>query len=158
MRLERLVQRMEEEHRVNIANVLRLKGREVATVHPDVTLERAAVMLSERGIGSLVVVGIGGEPVGILSERDIVRSVAQGGGAALMRPVESAMSRPIVTCREADTIDEVMGQMTARRFRHLPVLEGGKLTGIISIGDVVKHRIAETEMEAAAMRAYITAG
>ena len=143
---------------MKIANVLRLKGRDVATVHPQVNLQMAATMLSERGIGSLVVVDFAGEPVGILSERDIVRAVAESGSAALLQSVESAMSRPIVTCRESDTIDEVMGQMTARRFRHLPVLEGGKLVGIISIGDVVKHRIAETEMEAAAMRAYITTG
>jgi CBS domain-containing protein len=104
------------------------------------------------------VVDTGGQPIGILSERDIVRAVAQGGAAALTRSVESTMSRPIVTCSETDTIDEVMAQMTARRFRHLPVIEGGKLAGIVSIGDVVKHRIAETEMEAAAMRAYITTG
>ncbi|MEZ5926458.1 MAG: CBS domain-containing protein [Hyphomicrobiaceae bacterium] len=143
---------------MNIANVLKLKGREVTTVHPQVTLETAAVMLTERGIGSLVVVDFGGKPVGILSERDIVRAVAAGGAAALQQTVESSMSRPVVICREADTIDEVMGQMTARRFRHLPVLENDKLVGIVSIGDVVKHRIAETEMEAAAMRAYITTG
>jgi CBS domain-containing protein len=143
---------------MNIGNVLRLKGREVATIHPQVALETAAVMLTERGIGSLVVVDTGGQPIGILSERDIVRAVAQGGAAALTRSVESTMSRPIVTCSETDTIDEVMAQMTARRFRHLPVIEGGKLAGIVSIGDVVKHRIAETEMEAAAMRAYITTG
>lgn len=143
---------------MNIANVLRLKGREVATVHPQVNLETAATMLTEKGIGSLVVVDFAGEPTGILSERDIVRAVARTGSKALMQTVESAMSRPIVTCRETDTIDEAMGQMTARRFRHLPVMDGGKIVGIVSIGDVVKHRIAETEMEAAAMRAYITTG
>ena len=143
---------------MNIAAILRLKGREVATVHPQVMLETAAKMLTEHGIGSLVVVDFGDQPVGILSERDIVRAVAQGGAGALTRSVESAMSRPIVTCRESDTIDEAMAQMTARRFRHLPVFEDGKLVGIVSIGDVVKHRIAETEMEAAAMRAYITTG
>jgi CBS domain-containing protein len=143
---------------VNIANVLRLKGRDVATVHPQVSLETAAAMLTEQGIGSLVVVDFAGEPVGILSERDIVRAIAKAGSKALAQTVESAMSRPIVVCRESDTIDEAMGQMTARRFRHLPVMEGGKIVGIVSIGDVVKHRIAETEMEAAAMRAYITTG
>ncbi len=143
---------------MNIANVLRLKGRDVATVHPHVSLESAAAMLTEKGIGSLVVADMGGEPVGILSERDIVRAIARLGSKALSQTVESMMSRPIVVCRETDTIDEVMGQMTARRFRHLPVMEAGKIVGIISIGDVVKHRIAETEMEAAAMRAYITTG
>jgi CBS domain-containing protein len=114
-------------------------------------------LLETKGIGA-VVVSHGGEKVdGIFSERDFVRAIARQGSAALDRPVRDYMTQNVVTCDPDDTIAEVMLRMTQGKFRHLPVVENGKLTGIISIGDVVKHRIAEAEAEAMAMREYITA-
>ena len=93
---------------------------------------------------------------GIVSERDIIRELAKHGPACLTRPVAETMTRQVVTCQETDTLDELMAMMTARRFRHLPVVTDGALVGIVSIGDVVKHHVAEVEMEATAMRDYIT--
>jgi CBS domain-containing protein len=104
------------------------------------------------------VVGARGETAGIISERDIIRALAEQGPECLQRPVVEAMTRQVVTCRETDTLDELMAMMTARRFRHLPVVTDGDLVGIISIGDVVKHHVAEIEMEATAMREYIAHG
>ena len=95
---------------------------------------------------------------GIISERDIVRSLSTRGPDCLWRPVSESMTREVVTCEETDTIDELMAMMTARRFRHLPVVTDGALVGIISIGDVVKHHVAEVEMEASALRSYIVTG
>jgi CBS domain-containing protein len=104
----------------------------------------------------VVVVGSRGEVAGIVSERDIIRVLATEGAECLVRPVSEMMTRQVVTCQEADTLDELMAMMTARRFRHLPVITDGALVGIVSIGDVVKHHVAEVEMEATAMRDYIT--
>jgi CBS domain-containing protein len=104
----------------------------------------------------MVIVGAGGEVAGIVSERDIIRMLGSDGPQCLNRPVSESMTRAVVSCQESDTLDEIMSMMTARRFRHLPVVEDGALVGIISIGDVVKHHIAEVEMEATAMREYIT--
>ena len=95
--------------------------------------------------------------VGIISERDIIRVVGTDGPAALEWPVSSVMTQSVMTCRESDSVDRLMSVMTERRFRHLPVVEKGRLAGIISIGDVVKHRVAEVETEATFMRDYITA-
>src|SRR5690606_11047684 len=98
-----------------------------------------------------------GGVAGIVSERDIIRRIGTSGAQCLDEPVSETMSHPVVTCSEADTIAALMTKMTERRFRHLPVVEGGKLAGIVSIGDVVKHHVAEVEMEAGAMRNYIAA-
>jgi len=143
---------------MNAASILKAKGSSVVTVKPAASLEEAARLLTERGIGCVVVSERGTGPVGILSERDIVREVALGGAAALKSTVASAMSKPIHTCQGDDTVDHLMAVMTARRFRHVPVVEDGELVGIVSIGDVVKFKIAEAEMETEAMRAYITTG
>jgi CBS domain-containing protein len=143
---------------MTIAAILKMKGTEVATVRPGVSIGQAAKMLAERQIGSLVVVDQARAVIGIFSERDLVRAVAQGGTQALEGPVEAAMSSPVSTCREDETVDRIMGLMTAGRFRHVPVVEQGELRGIVSIGDIVKHKLAEAEMETAAMRAYITTG
>jgi len=141
---------------MNVAAILRQKGRAVTTASPTMTLVEVANKLAAKRIGAIVVVGARGEVVGIVSERDIVRALASAGADCLTRPVSEVMTREVVTSRETDTLDELMAMMTARRFRHLPVVTDGALVGIISIGDVVKHHVAEVEMEATAMREYIT--
>lgn len=141
---------------MNVAAILRQKGRAVTTSSPAATLLEVANKLAAKRIGAIVVVGPRGEVAGIISERDIIRALAESGPDSLTRPVSESMTRQVVTCQETDTLDELMAMMTARRFRHLPVLTDGALVGIISIGDVVKHHVAEVEMEATAMREYIT--
>jgi CBS domain-containing protein len=141
---------------MNVAAILRQKGRAVTTSSPAATLLEVANKLAAKRIGAIVVVGPRGEVAGIISERDIIRALAEAGPDSLTRPVSESMTRQVVTCQETDTLDELMAMMTARRFRHLPVLTDGALVGIISIGDVVKHHVAEVEMEATAMREYIT--
>jgi CBS domain-containing protein len=140
---------------MNVSAILRQKGRAVTTAPPSITLLEAANRLTHKRIGAIVVVDAQGTLVGIISERDIIRALSESGPACLTRPVSDTMTRQVVTCQEADTLDELMEMMTARRFRHLPVVTDGALTGIISIGDVVKHHVAEIEMEATAMRDYI---
>jgi CBS domain-containing protein len=141
---------------MNVAAILRQKGRAVSTASPSMTLLEVADKLAAKRIGAIVVVGARGEVAGIISERDIVRVLAQAGPQCLSRPVSETMTRQVVTCQETDTLEELMSMMTERRFRHLPVVTDGALVGIISIGDVVKHHVAEVEMEASAMREYIT--
>jgi CBS domain-containing protein len=140
---------------MNVAAILKQKGREVFTTTPDTTLLDITKLLGLHGIGCVVITGIEGKVVGIVSERDVVREIARAGSKVLKEPVETCMTKTVVTCREADTIDRIMAEMTAHRFRHMPVVERGRLSGIVSIGDVVRMRIAEAEMEAAAMREYI---
>ncbi len=143
---------------MDAATILKAKGGQVHTVRPEDTLEEAARILAERGIGCLVVSERPGEMTGILSERDIVREIALGGAGRLKSRVADAMTRAVFSCRSSDTIDQLLGEMTTRRHRHIPVVENGRLMGLVSIGDVVKLRLAEAEMETAAMRAYITTG
>ncbi len=138
-----------------IAHVLKDKGGDVYTLPADATLEHAAKELHVRKVGSLVVVDDSGGIVGVLSERDLVRQVAQRGAACLSEKVQSAMTRDVITANPDETIDEGLARMTDRRIRHLPVLNGSRLLGLVSIGDLVKHRIAAVEAEAAAMQAYI---
>lgn len=140
---------------MNVRSILEAKGRSVATISPDATLADAAHLLAERRIGAVVVTGSGMSVAGILSERDIVRAVSERGAAALDRTVADTMTRNVVTCTEADTIGQLMEQMTAGKFRHLPVVDQGRLVGIMSIGDVVKWRLADMETEAAALKDYI---
>jgi CBS domain-containing protein len=143
---------------MNVAAILKLKGREVVTTTPDTTLLEIVNLLGEHRIGCIVVTGIDGKVIGIVSERDIVREIARAGSKVLKEPVAACMTKTVVACRESDTIDRLMSEMTAHRFRHMPVVERGRLCGLVSIGDVVKMRIAEAEMEAAAMREYIATG
>ena len=143
---------------MNVAAILKQKGRAVMTAPPSITLLDVAKRLAMRRIGAVVVVDARGELVGIISERDIIRALSEGGPECLAQPVAQVMTRQVVTCQETDTLDELMAMMTARRFRHLPVVTDGDLVGIISIGDVVKHHVAEIEMEATAMRDYIAHG
>ena len=143
---------------MHVSDILKSKGGEVVSVDPGKSLGAVARMLAGHRIGAVVVLDDKGQMVGIVSERDIVTRIAADGARALETAVSDTMSREVVTCAASDTIAEVMGVMTHRRIRHLPVVAGGGVTGIISIGDVVKHRIEETEMEARVLRDYVRAG
>jgi len=147
-----------EETSMNVAAILKSKGKGVVTATPDMSLLEIAKLLDQHGIGCVVLEGDDGKVVGIVSERDLVRAIGRSGPKVLKDPVSDYMTRSVVTAREADTIDRLMSEMTAHRFRHMPVVERGRLIGLVSIGDVVKMRIAEAEMEAAAMREYIATG
>ena len=125
------------------------------TIEPTADLAAAAKLLAERHIGAVVILGADHRIIGILSERDIVRALADHGPTALHEPVGQVMTRDVQTCSETDTIESLMGRMTAGTFRHMPVVEQGKLVGIVSIGDVVKSRVEEIEHEAAALRDYM---
>ena len=140
---------------MTVEHILRNKGRNVITMEPGRTLAEAARLLSERRIGAVVVCDPGEPVAGILSERDIVRAVAGRGAGALQEPVASYMTREVVTCTAHSAIDDLMEVMTDGKFRHVPVVEDGRLAGIVSIGDIVKHRLAEVEAESRAMRDYI---
>ena len=147
---------------MNVATILKQKGGKIVSVKPDTTMQEAARLLASERIGAtLVLDGIvldgKAKILGIVSERDIVRAVAAQGADCLAKPVSSVMSSPVQTCRSSDTIDQLMSQMTAGRFRHVPVVDAGRLAGIVSIGDVVKMRIAETELVVTAIRDYIAA-
>ncbi|GGD90487.1 inosine-5-monophosphate dehydrogenase [Aureimonas endophytica] len=142
---------------MNVRSILEQKGREVFTLHPGITLGEAAGELARRRIGAVLLTTESGAIAGILSERDIVRAVGIQGISALEEPVEGIMTKKVTTCDESAGIDEIMGIMTRGRFRHLPVVEGGRLVGIVSIGDVVKRRIEEVVREAEDMRTYIAA-
>lgn len=138
-----------------VREILSAKGRNVVTIEPATTLAAAAKILADNRIGALVVTGAGGRIVGILSERDIVQALAARGAPALDAPASEVMTRKVATCSAADTISSIMERMTEGKFRHVPVVEQGQLAGIISIGDVVKHRLMEMEREQAALRDYI---
>jgi CBS domain-containing protein len=146
-----------EETSMNVAAILKMKGKGVFTASADTSLLEIAKLLEQHGIGCIVIEGEG-KVVGIVSERDLVRAIGLSGPKVLKDPVSDYMTKTVVTAREADTIDRLMSEMTTHRFRHMPVVERGRLIGIVSIGDVVKMRIAEAEMEAAAMREYIATG
>lgn len=140
---------------MTVKTILDLKGRGVVTIAPERTLAEAARLLSENRIGAVVLTDAANTVHGILSERDIVRAIAAEGAAALDKPISAFMTARVRVCREHHTVNEVMRLMTEGRFRHLPVEEGGKLVGLVSIGDVVKRRIEEAEREAEEIRTYI---
>ena len=143
---------------MQVRHILRDKGHDVIAISSSATLADAAHFLSEKKIGALVVKGAGGGLVGILSERDLVHAIARFDAASLSQSVETMMTHAPVTCLESDSVETVMEIMTRGRFRHIPVLDDGdRLCGMVSIGDVVKTRIAETVNEATALRDYITA-
>ena len=141
---------------MSVAAILKQKGRAVATARLTMTLMEVANLLAGKRIGAVVIVGARGEVAGIISERDIIRALSVVGPDCLTQPVSQSMTNKVVTCQETDTLDELMAMMTARRFRHLPVMADDMLVGIISIGDLVKHHVAQLKMEATAMRGYIT--
>jgi len=140
---------------MTVKSILALKGYDIVTIEPTATLAAAAKLLAERRIGAALVLGVEGRLAGILSERDIVRALAERGAAGLDERVDQVMTRKVFTCAESDTVAQVMEQMTAGKFRHVPVVDQGRLTGIISIGDVVKYRLHEIESESNALREYI---
>jgi CBS domain-containing protein len=134
-----------------IAEVLHGKGRDVIEVHTTDTVREAVRKLAAHRIGAVVVEDQWMKPVGIFSERDFVNAVADRGAAVLDLPVKDLMSAPIVSCSATDRIDAALAVMTLGRIRHLPVIEGGVLKGIVSIGDLVKHRLDEKELEASVL-------
>jgi CBS domain-containing protein len=141
---------------MNVKSILAAKGSDVATVSQAASLADAAQQLRDRGVGALVVSGDGRAIEGIISERDVVRTIASHGAGALGRTVGSAMSTDVVTCACGDGVDRLMALMTERRIRHLPVVDDdGKMAGIISIGDVVKARLQHLESENQALFEYI---
>ena len=140
---------------MTVKDILAAKGSDVATIEPSADLATAAKMLVARRIGALLVLGPDRRVAGILSERDIVRALAEGGGAALEQQVSAVMTRKVVSCTPTDTLNGLMELMTTGKFRHLPVLVENQLVGLISIGDVVKWRLQELEQEQAELRDYI---
>lgn len=140
---------------VPVKTILDVKGHEVVTAGPDTTLAEAARILSEHRIGAIVIVGMEGRITGIFTERDVVNALARLGKDSLDESVGSLMTSKVYRCKEETTVNELMEVMTARRFRHVPVESKGKLVGIISIGDVVKSRIREIELETEQIKAYI---
>jgi CBS domain-containing protein len=141
--------------RMNVDHILQNKGRAVTTIEPQRSLLEAAKLLLDKRIGAVVVADSTRPVIGIISERDIVRAVAAEGASALGAPVSRFMTQEVVTCTGRSAINDIMEMMTTGKFRHVPVVENGHLVGIISIGDVVKHRLAEIEAETRAMRDYI---
>ena len=141
-----------------VSDILSQKGGLVYSVTPTTSVAEVAQQLSTRRIGSVLVLSDQSAVVGIVSERDLVRATATHGAKALELEARQVMTRDVVTCHPDDSIDEVMQTMTNGRFRHLPVVHHGELLGLISIGDVVKARLEETQYEAEALKAYIVAG
>lgn len=136
-------------------SILEQKGRNVVTVNPNISLADAAKILEEHKIGAVVVVGVDNRIVGIFTERDVVRAIGTAGRDAFDQPVSAYMTADVFRCREETTVNELMETMSTRRFRHVPVEREGQLSGIISIGDVVKSRIREIEAETEQIKAYI---
>ncbi|MGZ3305790.1 MAG: CBS domain-containing protein [Asticcacaulis sp.] len=141
-----------------VSQLLSTKGRQVYTVLPDESLSAIAALLHTRKVGAFIVSDRAGHVVGIISERDIIRAIATVGKASLDLPVSDLMTRDVIVARLHETVEELLDRMTDRRIRHLPVMDGATLAGIVSIGDLVKARIAVSEHEARTLREYITAG
>ena len=140
---------------MNVETILRAKGSSVATIRPDETVGVAVQQLIDRNIGALVVSNDGDSVDGIISERDIVHGLADHGTALLSLKVAEMMTRRVATCELSDSVDQLMAEMTNRRIRHFPVVQDGRLRGIVSIGDVVKNRLDEVEYEARSLRSFI---
>ena len=140
---------------MSVQSILALKGRGVTTGSPKMTIGEVCTRLAEERIGAIVMTDAKGAVVGIISERDVVRAVAEGGTGILEQPASRHMTANVVTCSPRESLNGIMEMMTRGRFRHVPVVENGRLVGIVSIGDVVKHRMAEIEREAEEIRNYI---
>ena len=138
---------------MNVATILKQKGVGVFTTTSDKSLLDIAKLLQQHGIGCIVIVG-DDKIAGIVSERDLLRAIGQAGPKVLEQPVSDFMTKTVITARESDTDDQLMAEMTKRRFRHMPVVEKDRLIGLVSIGDLVKIQISEIDMEAAATREY----
>ena len=137
---------------MRIADILRIKGHEVYTILANHTVEEAAQLLCKKHVGALIVRGLRGELAGILSERDVIRGIAEAGPGILQQPVRELMSPDVITCTPDDLINKMLAVMTVHRIRHLPVIEGEHLVGMISIGDLVKHRLQEKIQEVEVLR------
>jgi len=142
---------------MSVASILKTKGTHVQTTRPSTTLYTAVWELRTHGIGALVVSEDGVTALGMLSERDIVRGLTEHGAKLLASPVSELMTSPVITCTPGESITAVMARMTQRRIRHLPVEDHGKLCGIVSIGDVVKYRLDELQLEADVLRESLMA-
>lgn len=140
---------------MTVRSILSSKGNDVVTAGPASSVAEIANILADRKIGAIVMTDSANHVVGIISERDVVREIARRGAEILQEKADAVMTRKVVTCKPEHTINEVMQLMTGGKFRHLPVVENGQLTGIVSIGDVVKVRIQQAEKEADAIREYI---
>ncbi|MHA1543523.1 MAG: CBS domain-containing protein [Alphaproteobacteria bacterium] len=143
---------------MTVANILKQKGGGIISVHQDQTVLEALNILAEHHIGAVFVMADGDKIIGVLSERDIVRALPTAKGKLRAQKISSIMTTNVISCDQGDSIETVMAIMTKNKIRHLPVVNGGNLVGVISIGDVVKERIAETEHEAEAMKKYIVGG
>ena len=141
-----------------VSQILKDKGDIVFTVSPAETMQAVAAQLHSRRVGAVVVVDGEGAVVGILSERDIVSAVGKDGRAALEQTIECCMTRDVIFATPGETVDSLLSRMTDRRVRHLPVVRDGRLAGIVSIGDLVKWKIAEVAAEADGLKQYIAAG
>lgn len=141
-----------------VSQILKSKGDSVFTVTPNETVASVSILLHSRRIGALVVMSADDRVVGIVSERDVVRVVAERGAEGLSQPISSCMSKEVIFADPTDTVDQLLERMTDRRIRHLPVCRDGRLMGIVSIGDLVKIKIAEAEAEAETLKNYIAAG
>jgi CBS domain-containing protein len=140
---------------MTVSIILAGKGRDVVTIEPGASLTEAIKVLGEKRIGAALVLGADRRIAGIISERDIVRALAEHGAAVLSEPVSQTMTRKVEICNEKEAVATIMERMTAGKFRHMPVVEQGRLVGVVSIGDIVKHRVQEMERESVAMRDYI---
>ena len=140
---------------MTVKSILSGKGIDIVSIEPTASLEAAIKKLTEHRIGALLVLGPDHRLIGILSERDIVRVLAEQGAEVLRKPLANVMTRKVFTCGPTETVGMIMERMTTGKFRHVPVVEQDQVVGIISIGDVVKHRLHEMEQESAALRDYI---
>ena len=138
-----------------VADILKTKGGDIVSTSPGETIGATAALLKQHRIGAVLVLSEDGGVAGVISERDIVRALAEPGGKLDDLRVGDIMTRDVITCEPTNSIAEVMKMMTERRIRHLPVIDGEKLAGIISIGDVVKHRLVESQMETEELRQYV---
>lgn len=139
-----------------VSQILKTKGDMVFTGSPGQTVAEAAALLLERQVGAIVVMDEKDEVIGILSERDVVRLVAQDGASALSAPISSCMTREVLFAQPHESVDYLLAKMTDRRVRHLPVCVNNRLVGLVSIGDLVKWKIAESEAVAEDLKAYIS--
>lgn len=140
---------------MTVKAILSRKGSHVITIEPSATLAAAVKLLAEKRIGAVLVLDGDRGVAGILSERDVVRTLANRGASGLEAKVDEVMTRKVFTCTEADTVSQIMGRMTEGKFRHVPVVDGRRLVGLVSIGDVVKYRLEEIARESDALRDYI---
>ncbi len=143
---------------MTIASIIQGKPHRLITAAPDEALQQAAEILTRERIGALLVLKPNGDIAGILSERDIVKAVGLKGAEVLSRPVAELMTKEVTCCSPEDTVDQAMALMTEKRFRHLPVRQGGRIVAMLSIGDVVKMKVEEAEAESQSLREYIARG